>query len=78
MRSAEVGAKLHVFTLELGDYLAEKNGYKDLDGLDAIVAYLVNKHHWLPKEIRSMSEDDLRVVLTDEFREAEKATKKRR
>jgi hypothetical protein len=52
-----------------GDYLAQREGYKDagLDGMDAIHFYLVHKFHWMPKDVRAMSTDDLRFVLTEEL-----------
>lgn len=62
-------AGLHAFTIELGDRIAKKLGYSGFDGMDAIVLYLVNKHHWLPADIRAMSQDDLRLVLHDEFKQ---------
>jgi len=62
-------AGLHAFTIELGDRIGKKLNYSGFDGMDAIVLYLVNKHHWLPVDIRAMSHDDLRLVLHDEFKQ---------
>lgn len=56
------------YYLELfGNYLAEREGYKQLDGMEAIYFYLVHKFHWMPKEVRSMSFDDIRFVLSEEM-----------
>lgn len=50
-----------------GNFLAEREGYKELDGMEAIYFYLVHKFHWMPKDVRSMSFDDLRFVLSEEM-----------
>lgn len=50
-----------------GDTLAEKQGYKDINGMDAIHLYLINKHHWLPRDVRSMSLADLQLALHQEM-----------
>ncbi|MDF3822362.1 hypothetical protein P3G55_20845 [Leptospira sp. 96542] len=46
-----------------GHTLADREGYTDVDGMEAIYLYLINKHHWLPRDVRSMSTDDLRLAL---------------
>ena len=50
-----------------GDTLAKREGYKSLQGMDAIHFYLVHKFRWLPREVRSMSAEDIRFVLTEEM-----------
>jgi hypothetical protein len=56
------------YYLELfGHFLAEREGYREVDGMDAIFFYLVQKHNWLPRDVRSMSIDDLRFVLSEEM-----------
>jgi len=56
------------YFLELfGNFLAEREGYKELDGMEAIYFYLVCKFRWLPKDVRSMSFDDIRFVLSEEM-----------
>ena len=52
-----------------GDTLAKREKYKDegLDGMDAIHFYLIQKFHWLPKDVRAMSAEDIRFVLTEEM-----------
>jgi len=56
------------YYLELfGNFLAEREGYKELDGMEAIYFYLVCKFRWMPKDVRSMSFDDIRFVLAEEM-----------
>jgi len=57
------------YVLEVfGDTLAKQQAYKsDLDGLDAVRYYLMQKHHWLPREVNSMSYADLRFALIEEL-----------
>lgn len=50
-----------------GDVLAKKQGYKSLDGIDAIHYYLINKFNWLPAQVRGMSYEDLRFILSEEM-----------
>ena len=50
-----------------GDHLAQREGYKDTGGLDAVHFYLIQKHHWLPRDVRSMSFDDLQFLLREEL-----------
>ena len=50
-----------------GDVLAKREGYAGLDGIDAIHFYLIHKFAWLPRDVRSMSYDDLRFVLSEEL-----------
>lgn len=52
----------------LGDQLGKKHKWKnDLDGLDAVRFYLMQKHHWLPFQVRAMSGDDLRFAMSEEL-----------
>ena len=50
-----------------GHELADKQGWRDIDGMEAIWLYVINKHHWLPRDVRSMTPDDLRLVLHQEM-----------
>jgi hypothetical protein len=59
----EEGFGLHLF----GDHLAKREGYKNLDGMEAVHFYLIQKFHWLPAHVRAMSYDDLRFVLHQEM-----------
>lgn len=53
-----------------GDYISEREGYQalELTGMEAIYFYLVTKYNWLPRDVRSMSYEDLRFVLSEEMR----------
>jgi hypothetical protein len=56
------------FCLEVfGDHIAKREDYKNLDGIEAIHFYLIHKFSWLPRDVRSMSHDDLRFVLSQEL-----------
>lgn len=50
-----------------GDFIAQREGYKNTEGLEAIHIYLINKHHWLPREVRTMSWEDLELALHPEM-----------
>ena len=50
-----------------GNALAEREGYKELDGMEAIYFYLIQKYKWLPKDVRSMNQEDIRFVLSQEM-----------
>lgn len=56
------------YYLELfGNFIAEREGYRHLDGMDAIYFYLVNRFHWLPKDVRAMNIDEISFVLSQEM-----------
>lgn len=50
-----------------GEEIAKREDYKNLDGFEAIHFYLVQKHSWLPGDVRAMSREDLRFVLCQEM-----------
>ena len=50
-----------------GDHLAKREKYKGLRDMDAVHYYIITKFKWLPRDVRSMSYDDLRLVLTEEM-----------
>lgn len=52
-----------------GDTIAKREKYKDvgLIGMDAVHFYLVHKFHWLPKDVRAMTAEDIRFVLSEEM-----------
>ena len=63
----ETEAKL-AYTLDVfGDEIAKRQGYKELSGMDAIHFYIIHKFKWLPSQVKSMSTDDLRFLLTEEI-----------
>lgn len=56
------------FNLDVfGDEIAKREGYKELNGIDAIYFYLVHKFKWQPSVVRGMSFEDIRFVLTEEL-----------
>ena len=50
-----------------GDHLAEREGYKNLDGLDSVHYYLVQKHNWFPSQARALNIEDLHFLLKEEM-----------
>lgn len=70
----EVNKRLHEANAQLdhllevfGDTLAKRQGYKSVSGLEAIHLYLIDKHHWLPRDVLSMSFHDIRFALSEEL-----------
>ncbi|RWB93094.1 MAG: hypothetical protein EOQ57_34955 [Mesorhizobium sp.] len=65
LKNAEAGLSygLHVF----GDHIAKREKYRSIDGIQAVHFYLMQKYHWLPAVVRSMSDEDLRFCLTEEM-----------
>lgn len=56
------------YSLEVfGDELAKREGYNANDGLEAVQYYLMQKHGWLPRDIKTMSLEDLRFALAEEM-----------
>jgi bifunctional pyridoxal-dependent enzyme with beta-cystathionase and maltose regulon repressor activities len=50
-----------------GDHLAEEFGYVDLDGIEAVQFFLMEKHHWLPSQVKTMSYEDMLFALQMEM-----------
>lgn len=46
-----------------GSDLAERERYKDLDGMDAIHLYLIRKYGWLPRDVVTMRPSEIRLAL---------------
>lgn len=61
-----IGRELVAELGELGDRLAEREGYEQVSGLEAVWHYLIQKHHWPPKRVRSMSLHDLHFCMKEE------------
>ena len=58
----------NAYSLEVfGDALAKDEGYKSLRGMEAVHYYLIHKFSWLPKDVRSMSAEDIRFILTEKM-----------
>ena len=50
-----------------GDHLAKREKYKEVEGIDAVHFYLIHKFHWLPSQVKGMSHEDMRFVLSEEM-----------
>lgn len=50
----------------LGDKLAKREKYKNFSGIEAVHYYLVQKHNWLPSQVKSMNVEDLSFCLEEE------------
>jgi hypothetical protein len=61
-----VGRQLVTELGELGDQLAEREGYEQVSGLEAVWYYLIQKHHWPPKRVRAMHLHDLYFCMKEE------------
>ena len=58
---------LNYFLDVFGDHIAQREGYRHLSGMEAIHFYLVHKFGWLPRDVKSMSLEDVRFVLSQEM-----------
>ncbi len=56
-------AKLKADIGRMGDIIAQKEGYENLFGMEAVYRYLIDKYNWLPNQVRSLSVDDLNMLL---------------
>jgi hypothetical protein len=63
-KSFVIDAQLKFEIARAGDALAKKMGYKDLRGMDAIIRYLCDKHHWFPHDARRLTVEDLLLLLS--------------
>ncbi len=54
-----------------GEKLKEENNYtiQEDNRFSPIHVYLINKHHWTPTEVKSMSSKELRIALTEELKD---------
>lgn len=73
-KSHEVVARYHhisgaqAFNLAVfGDQLAARESYKAHRGLEAVRYYLMVTHGWLPRDVRSLSNDDLPFATAELF-----------
>lgn len=68
-RLYEAEGGLNYSLVVFGDAIAKREKYKDpgLDGIDAVHYYLIHKFGWLPRDVRSMTFEDIRFVLSEEM-----------
>ncbi|MGX9460591.1 hypothetical protein ACWXWU_05030 [Shewanella sp. A14] len=62
----ELGAQAYSLDV-FGDELAEREKYKGLQGIEAVHLYICLKFCWKPSDVRAMTEQDLRFLLTQEM-----------
>ena len=48
-----------------GDTIATREGYKTLSGIEAIHFYICRKFRWKPSDVRAMTSEDLRFLLSE-------------
>ncbi len=65
----KANAALNFHLILFGDHIAQRENYKDMDGIEAIHFYLIQKFRWLPRDVMSMSLEDIRFVLSQEIYE---------
>ncbi|WP_316207438.1 hypothetical protein [Bradyrhizobium sp. SZCCHNR3118] len=65
LRRAEAEQRFHVDVF--GDHLAQKQGYKQHSGIDAVWFYLVERYHWTPATVRALNTEDLVFLLAEEM-----------
>jgi hypothetical protein len=62
---ANLQSALAKFLHAKGDKIAKEYGYNNLYGIEAVYYYLIQKHNWLPSQVKGMSYDDLSFCLED-------------
>ena len=50
---------------EKGDNIAKEYGYKNLNGIEWVHYYLIQKHNWLPSQVKGISYADLLFCLEE-------------
>lgn len=66
-RLYETEGALKYSLARFGDRIAEREGYRENDGIDAVHFYLMQKHGWTPATVLSMSDEHLRFALSEEM-----------
>lgn len=68
LRRLHQGEADHTVLLEaFGSDLAEREGYTDIDGIEAVHLYLIRKYGWLPRDVLTMRPSELRLALRVEM-----------
>lgn len=57
---------LHKLLTVTGNNLAKRELFTNIDGIEAIYLFLINKHHWTPSQVRSMTFEDLAFCVSAE------------
>lgn len=71
----EISKRLHHAQADLayvltvfGDTLAKREKYKSgLRGLEAVRFFLMQTHHWLPRDVNALSDADLQFAMSEEL-----------
>jgi hypothetical protein len=70
LKIREHEAHLNYHVELFGDHIAKREAYRrNLDGIRAVHFYLIHKFGWLPRDVLSMSMEDVRLVLDQEMEE---------
>ena len=48
------------------DKIVKREKYKNVSGIDAVHYYLIQKHSWLPSQVKTMNSEDLALCLEEE------------
>lgn len=48
---------------EIGDRIAKKNRWQTLKGKAAVQRFIIDKYHWLPKDVKKLTDAELRMLL---------------
>jgi hypothetical protein len=51
---------------ELGDGLAKEHGYP-MEGISAVHYHIIQKYNWLPRDVKSLSIEDMQLVCALEI-----------
>jgi len=65
----EMEGESNYYLERYGDHIAEREGYRGINGMEAIHFYLIHKFGWLPRDVKSMSLEDVKFVLSQEREE---------
>jgi len=65
-QSARLNSSITKNLFSIGDKIAKRENYHNISGLEAVHYYLIQKHNWLPSQVKSMSLEDLSFCLSDE------------
>ena len=67
---SEAHGKVQEFSMKklfsLAGKIVKREKYKNVSGMDAIHYYLIQKHNWLPSQVKTMSAEDLALCLEEE------------
>ena len=66
-RTYKADGELDYILYVFGDFIADREGYKKHNGIDATRFYLMNKYGWLPSQVKAMSMEDLHFCLAEEM-----------